>query len=99
MKIFILSILFFLHGCAMIQYEPINANLGQKKQSLVTWEIIENPSKFCKEKYNLKTNDGNLILACTSWQGEKCTIYTDKNPSYELLGHELRHCFDHNWHK
>ncbi len=82
-----------------MHYDPIHSEVGQKKQSLVTWEIVENPSNFCKENLNLTGNNSLGVLACTSWKGSKCTIYTDKSPSYELLGHELRHCFDFNWHK
>ncbi len=89
---------FFISGCTMAYYEPINATVGQKKQAQVTWEIVEDPTKICKEKHNVQTPGMTPLLACTAWQGSKCTIYTDTHPSYELLGHELRHCFDHNWH-
>lgn len=97
-KIITLLTILALHGCTIMPYEPIKAEIGQKKQSFVTWEIIENPAQFCKDKYNLTSNNTG-VLACTAWKGDKCTIYTDQSPSYELLGHELRHCFDFDWHK
>ncbi len=85
-------------GCTIAYYEPINATVGQKKQSQVTWEIVEDITKICKEKHNIEAPGATPILACTAWQSDKCTIYTDIKPSYELLGHEVRHCFDHHWH-
>ncbi len=40
------------------------------------------------------------VLACASYNKafQTCTIYTHKNPSMDLLGHEMLHCFTGAWH-
>lgn len=38
------------------------------------------------------------LLGCAFWNGNTCTIYTHRNPSLDMLGHEMMHCFTGHWH-
>ena len=39
------------------------------------------------------------VKACSFWTKNTCTIITGKKTTQHSLGHELRHCFQGNWHK
>ena len=101
-KILLTSVItLFVSGCTMLNYEPIQSEVGIIKKSNVTWVIVEDPNKFCTVRHKIYAGPGIPILACTTWNDNdnSCIIYTDKSPGYDLLGHELRHCFDKYWHK
>jgi hypothetical protein len=38
------------------------------------------------------------VVGCAIWEGWVCTIYTRRMTSHEVLGHELRHCFEGHFH-
>lgn len=54
-------------------------------------------------KEYIQTFCSNLTLettaiACSMFNEKECTIYVEENLSYEVFGHELRHCFDGDFH-
>ncbi len=75
----------------------------------VVWNRVEEPHRVCESLSGRK----NLfhILGCSHWSGpataggpRTCSIYAPE-PRHErnferfaTLGHELKHCFDGNWH-
>jgi len=97
----VLSLLFLgvvlslaLGGCAEARasiFDPAVARQYKKEVVTVTWREVDDLS-ICQ----LKT--ANPLLGCAIWTASTCTIYTYRNPPFDLLGHELLHCFTGNWH-
>ena len=38
------------------------------------------------------------VNGCSVWKGKTCTIITGLKTTMHTLGHEMRHCFQHDWH-
>ena len=83
---------------------PFSTKANVYKTVKVTWIPVDNVSKTCIDEGRKRLKDfSNRDWApegdaCSFWVGNECTIFTKKSPTMHDLGHELRHCFQHNWH-
>lgn len=73
--------------------------------SKITWKQVDNVQAVC-DKQHISTDGkpyGYKVLACSSWTksifGDKCEIITGKRTSLHIIGHEVRHCFQGDFHK
>jgi len=69
----------------------------------VRWEVRENVAEVCGRAAQLSTTQAWMTppLACAMWNvsSKECVIITGKKVSHVELGHELRHCFEGNFHR
>lgn len=76
----------------------------QTTQTTVKWEIVEDASSRCQQESKKRGYGGfkNKVYACSFWErglsGHSCTIYTNKYTTMHQIGHEIRHCFQGNFH-
>jgi len=64
----------------------------------ITWITAGDITEHC-EKVGLPYRyDGWLGCATVSIDGKSCVVYTNKHTSHEIFGHEIRHCFQGNFH-
>ena len=92
---------------AGLEQSPYERFDGTKKMSdtvTITWKTVPNVQEVCS-KESLKRGKGKFgfaIDACAFWdktsKGMTCTVVTKPTPNYWDLGHEMRHCFQGNWH-
>lgn len=68
--------------------------------STITWKIVDNVQQSCEAESRRRGNGGfgYTVDACSFWQGSTCTIITGKTSTLHEIGHELRHCFQGNYH-
>jgi hypothetical protein len=103
----VLLSLMTLSGCytiAQTEYEnfaaqPVNKRIMNDIQ--LSWEIRPDAAEVCNQILNKQKNpNGPAPVACAKWSIGKrhCTIITTPNPNHVVLGHELRHCFEGNFH-
>jgi hypothetical protein len=66
----------------------------------ITWRPVTNVQKVCEAESKKRGHlgFGYAVDACSFWEGNDCTIITSRNPTMHSLGHEVRHCFQGNWH-
>ena len=71
----------------------------------VEWIQVKDIQKTCDELSQEKVNKkfGYAVEACSTWDEESdgsysCKIYTEKKTNIATLGHEMKHCFQGNWH-
>lgn len=66
----------------------------------LTWRTVDNVQKACEDESRSRGNNGfgYSIQACSFWNGTECTIITRNRASLHNLGHEVRHCFQGNFH-
>lgn len=81
---------------------PFDASANKTSSSTIEWIAVDNVQTTCKSEYE-KRGYGKLtwnVDACSFWTFSKkiCTIYTKKNPTLHDIGHEMRHCFQGNYH-
>jgi len=62
--------------------------------------VADDVQKVC-EAESKKRGMGGFgygVDACSFWDKNACTIVVEKRTSMHMLGHELRHCFQGNYH-
>ncbi len=81
-------------------YAPFDATKNAYKTVTLNWLITDDVIKTCSEESKKRgiSNFGYNPTACAFWNGNVCTIITKKNPTMHDVGHEVRHCFQFNWH-
>ena len=85
--------------------EPFNANNKVADRMSVEWIAVDNIQATCEAESRKRGNNGfgYPLHACSFWtkqsSGYVCTIYTKRNPTTFTMGHELRHCFQGNYHQ
>jgi hypothetical protein len=84
-----------LVGCASYD-APVKAEVGSRS-TWVTWTVVENIDDVCRR---IGVGFEREIKACARWNTSftRCDIFTDRDTTHGVLGHELRHCFDGHFH-
>ena len=69
-------------------------------QIAVSWVIAPDVQAACEAESKRRGlgGFGYGVAACSFWTVTTCTIVTSKTPTQHELGHELRHCFEHDFH-
>jgi hypothetical protein len=98
MKRFLTITLLALSGIASAQDYNIRfearPNLPEKS---IRWVVVDNVSAVCQNK--MPALAGQRILACSEYNNHTCTIYTAPVTDLAIVGHEIRHCFEGQWHR
>ena len=77
-----------------------NATNTITNQTLVTWRRVSNVMEECNAE-STRLSVAKIkppFIACSFWTKKTCLIITNKNTTQHSLGHELRHCFQGDWH-
>jgi hypothetical protein len=97
-KLSLIITLLFLSSMASAQSYNIQfqaqPNLPEK---IIRWVVVENVSAVCQNK--IPALSGQRILACSEYNNRTCTIYTGLVTDMAIVGHEIRHCFEGQWHR
>lgn len=66
----------------------------------ITWVYTDDVQKDCEAESRQRGNKGfgYPVNACTFWTENNCLIITRRFTNMHTLGHEVRHCFQGNWH-
>lgn len=92
---------------AQLESSPMDRFDATKKlteTATITWKAVPNVQEVCSKEAQRrgKGKFGYAIDACAFWdktpKGVVCTIVTRERPNYWDVGHEIRHCFQGNWH-
>lgn len=103
-----------LTGCASTQgaslpmselesFTPAAASARVMNDVKVRWEVRPDVSEFCGRAAKITTAQAFFTppVACAVWNvaSKECVIITGQQVSHVALGHELRHCFEGNFHR
>ena len=109
-----MGVLMVLTGCASVQgptlpmselesFVPMPHHARVMNDVKVRWEVREDVATVCGRAAKLSTTQAWMTppLACAMWNvsSKECVIITGKKVSHVELGHELRHCFEGNFHR
>lgn len=109
MKILLLSLLITsttaLANMEKSAYEHYSAVDNYTNKVDITWEISDNIQKTC-DNIRIKVTGKPYpytIDACSEWSKidgstYKCRIITTRTPNNDIVGHEIRHCFQGDFH-
>ena len=84
-------------------FEKFSTSKNITNKAVITWETTDNADKTCNEVSKKYGNGGfsYKVEACAFWFNDKnhtCRTITDKNTTMATLGHEIRHCFQGEFH-
>ena len=97
----LLSICLLISGCSFSLFIPEEDSFTPSKSSSqvnVTWLVVDNTTASCKQYFPEFMEKYPFIISCTGWSNDVCVIITSKITTHQILGHELRHCFEGNFH-
>lgn len=101
-KTFILSFLVATNAMAFNDdpTRPFDTRANYTNQSTITWRPVDDVQKACEAESRKRgfKGFGYGVQACSFFDGNQCTIITGKITNMHSLGHEVRHCFQGNWH-
>ena len=102
----ILTIAFFATNSAAQEWKDPNSRFDARQKMSesikLTWRTVDNVQQACEDESRRRGNNGfgYGLEACSFWNnaGTECTIITKNRASLHELGHEVRHCFQGNYH-
>jgi hypothetical protein len=104
MKYLAILILLGLVGCASTPQPTATSkhDLAFTAQSTyvakrVEWIVVDNIDSACHGVTAITS--GQRYLGCAKFTATSCKVYTARNTTLSILGHEIRHCFEGRWHK
>jgi len=105
MSKFLIPIVFFISSInvhalgvdPLVEGDLIFNSASSHSPKIIEWIVVKDLEIVCNGKTE-KLGEGEL-LGCAKFNNKKCYIYTKKRTSLSNLGHELRHCFEGQWHK
>ncbi len=80
--------------------QPFDTSSNYTTQSTITWRAVDDVQKSCEAESRKRgyKGFGYGLQACSFFDGNQCTVITGKKTTMHSLGHEVRHCFQGNWH-
>ena len=103
-KALVIILMFIVNTASAENWRDPHALFDAKKReinkSTVTWVLTDNVQKTCEAESRKRGNKGFgfPVSACSFWSGDTCTIITGNKTTTLDMGHELRHCFQGNFH-
>jgi hypothetical protein len=111
MKRIVLAAAAFLVGCTsydtslgqfrLIENQHFYHEAGSTKMT-VQWVRVSDQhlQRVCALTTQHPVRPGSVFLGCAGIDlAGTCIVYTSTNTSHQIFGHELRHCFQGNFHK
>lgn len=91
-------------GCAVkLDIPPEHAFTPKKviDTTTITWVAADDPTTECKRRFPNRMAWHPIVPACAGWdfQRHTCTIVTGTTTTHQILGHEVRHCFEGAFHQ
>lgn len=111
--IFLVPLLTSLGANAMLEadaYSLYSTNKNQVNEVTIKWITVKEIQKSCEAESKRRGNGGFgfPLDACSFWDDKKdfsgktkrtCQIYTSSKTNNDTLGHEVRHCYQGEYHK
>ena len=103
MKTLALALALLATGCSITTHIPPELAFESKPVAngiQITWVPSDNPTAECKRLFPKPMTYHPVIAACAGWDrtANTCTVVTGTTTTHQILGHEIRHCFEGNFH-
>ena len=82
-------------------YDLFDTKKNYVSTSKSTWVPVVNVQAICDREASRRGFGafGYSVKACTFWEADTCVVYTERAINMHTLGHEMRHCFQGDWHE
>lgn len=101
MKLALALLAVILTGCASAQPAALGSTdedfraQPQYATKSITIVPVDDVSEVCR---SAGLDQNKRFLGCSKYNNRSCTIYISRTSRHSILGHELRHCFEGQWH-
>ena len=97
-------ILFILLFPSISFGKEFDARVSEASTAIISWEVVGDVDRVCRKLARDTGRDiRDHIEGCSVWRDvfgiRKCVIVIGERVSHDTLGHEVRHCFQGDWHK
>jgi hypothetical protein len=81
-------------------YKNFDTSKNTVESMTVIWKAVDDVQTVCEAESRKRGSRGfgYAVNACSFWEGNVCTVVTKRQVNMHTLGHEVRHCFQGNWH-
>ena len=85
-------------------YDMFSLENSQAKTTIISIKVVKNIEETCRKLGSKRAHQltSKYVEACSMWSlsgsQSTCTIFTAKDIDFWILGHEVRHCFQGNFH-
>jgi hypothetical protein len=99
----VLALLLVMTGCTITTHIPAEAAFvpAPKVNAIhITWIAAADPTAECKRQFPRTMGFHPMIPACAGWDDQQtvCVVVTGTPTTHQILGHEMRHCFEGHFH-
>lgn len=105
MRYIIFVVTFIMYGCSstynLVEDQNFSTTVGSDIK-LIRWVRLpfSELQETCKELTKLQLSPNEKMLGCAEHPTDRiCTVYTATDTTHQILGHEVRHCFQGKFHK
>lgn len=92
-RLLVLVLVSLLSGCStQFTYKE-----GRDSRYII-WHRVSDIDSVCKAMRGNRDSIFITLEGCARWTAYTCEIYTDVDTTHEILGHEVRHCFQGRFH-
>lgn len=100
-SLFLLLLLGMLSGCTSFlqnEYPPFQPKNNPAR--ILAIDVIgrDDVGQSCAQQAHKNSFAAPFILGCAAWTEKTCSITLPQNTLAVVVGHELRHCFEGNFH-
>ncbi len=81
-------------------HQKFPTSKNHTKKTVVTWTSVNNVQAECERQSHRRGYGGfnYPVEACSFWNKDTCEIVTAKVVNFHTVGHEIRHCFQGDFH-
>ena len=96
----LMSIVFHAHAYKEDPHQSFPTSKNTTNKTTITWTPVDNVQKRCEAESHKRVFGGfnYPVEACSFWASNTCQIVTAKFVNFHTLGHEVRHCFQGEFH-
>ena len=82
-------------------HQKFPTSKNHTNKSVITWTTVKDVQAECERQSHRRGYGGfnYPVEACSFWGKDSCEIVTSKVVNFHTVGHEIRHCFQGNFHK
>jgi hypothetical protein len=80
---------------------PTTSPISYSQTTKIQWRKVPNVDEYCRQALpDKKSKETKVYQGCAVWSKveSKCTIVTGYKEDLAVIGHELKHCFNGEFH-
>jgi hypothetical protein len=103
MKYLLVLVSLLCISCTSDRYQRQELDPYGNQSITIRWKRVPDPNAYCRyvDTKMADISKDKRIVGCAHWSKVKpeCTIATGMADDLAIIGHEVKHCFQGDWHR